>query len=69
VEQRDYSSINFTFDPAQMTELKVIIREFRKKVSALAKSGEKRSEVYQLAVQTYPLTKPKNNKTGENHEK
>jgi uncharacterized protein (TIGR02147 family) len=65
VDERDYSSINFAFDPSQMTELKVIIREFRKKVAALAKSGEKKSEVYQLAIQTYPLTKRQKRKNYE----
>jgi uncharacterized protein (TIGR02147 family) len=60
VELRDYSSLNIAFDPAQLTELKAIIREFRQKVSTLAKSGENKSEVYQLAIQLYPLTKIEN---------
>lgn len=57
VELRDFSSMNLAFDPDQLVELKAIIREFRKKVSTMAKSGKKKREVYQLAIQLYPLSK------------
>jgi uncharacterized protein (TIGR02147 family) len=56
IELRDFSSISFAADPDQLVELKAVIREFRKKVSALAKSGKKKREVYQLALQLYPVT-------------
>ena len=66
VDERDYSSINFAFDPSQMTELKLIIREFRKKVSNLTEAGKNKSEIYQLGIQVYPLTKSKKEKKYEN---
>jgi uncharacterized protein (TIGR02147 family) len=58
VNDRDFSSINFACDPSQITELKIMIREFRGKVLSIAKSGKRKSEVFQLALQLYPLTHP-----------
>ncbi len=59
LELRDYSSICFAADPDQLPEIKMMIREFRKKVYALTKAGKKKREIYQLALQLYPLTKKK----------
>ncbi len=56
LEARDFTSLNFAFDPEQMPELIAIIREFRQKVSALAQTGKKPGDVYQLAIQAYPLS-------------
>lgn len=55
-ELRDYSSSTFAIDMHKMTEAKTIIREFRQKMTALLKNGEK-SDVYMLAIQFFPLTK------------
>lgn len=59
---RDFSSLCLAFDPDQMAELKAIIREFRNKVAALAKTGGNRSAVYQIAIQAYPLSHFENGK-------
>ncbi len=54
-EYRDFSSATYAIDPEKMDEAKTIIREFRQKMGALLKTGEKK-EVYMLAIQFYPLT-------------
>lgn len=56
VALRDFSSMMVAIDPEKVPEAKVIIREFRQKLSALVKNGHL-TEVYQLAIQFYPLTK------------
>ncbi|MGE3757115.1 MAG: DUF4423 domain-containing protein [Pseudobdellovibrionaceae bacterium] len=58
VELRDFSSMMVAVDSAKLPETKQIIREFRRKMMALLKDGRK-SEVYQLAIQFYPITKIK----------
>jgi uncharacterized protein (TIGR02147 family) len=59
VEERDFSSIMVALDPEKLPEVKTIIREFRQKLATLVKDGH-RSEVYQLAIQLYPITKTNN---------
>jgi uncharacterized protein (TIGR02147 family) len=59
VELRDFSSATVAIDLKKLPEAKVIIREFRQKMAALLRDGEK-TDVYQLAIQFYPLTE--NNK-------
>jgi uncharacterized protein (TIGR02147 family) len=56
VELRDFSSMAAAVDMEQLLEAKTIIREFRQKMSALLKKGSHKTEVYQLAIQFYPLT-------------
>ncbi len=56
IELRDFSSTTVGLDIDKLPEAKTIIREFRQKMSALLKEGHK-TEVYQLAIQFYPLTK------------
>lgn len=56
VELRDFSSTTVAIDPSKLPEAKTIIREFRQKMAALLRDGEK-MDVYQLAIQFYPLTK------------
>lgn len=53
---RDFSSMMIAMDSQKLTEAKTIIREFRQKMAALLRDGNK-TEVYQLAIQFYPLTK------------
>ncbi len=55
VDKRDYSSMTIAVDPSKLPEAKSIIREFRQKMASLLKDGEK-ADVYQLAIQLYPLT-------------
>lgn len=52
---RDFSSSTISIDMNKLPEAKTIIREFRQKMAALLKEGAK-TEVYQLAIQFYPLT-------------
>ena len=59
MEERDFSSIMVALDPEKLPEVKTIIREFRQKLATLVKDGH-RSEVYQLAIQLYPITKSNN---------
>ena len=55
VTKRDYSTGTWAIDPTKITEAKIIIREFRQKMASLFKEGNK-TEVYQIAIQFYPLT-------------
>lgn len=55
VEMRDFSSSTLALDVSKIPEAKLIIRDFRRKMAALLSQGEKK-EVYQLAIQFYPLT-------------
>ncbi len=55
LDQRDFSSCSFAIDPDRLPELKELIREFRKKISAFSKVGNK-TEVYQTSIQLFPLT-------------
>lgn len=55
LEYRDFSSVNMAIDPEKITEVKSIIREFRKKMLALLRDGEKK-DVYQLSIQFFPLS-------------
>lgn len=58
IELRDFSSMTVAVDPKNLSEAKTIIREFRKKMASLLRDGEKK-EVFQLAIQLYPLTNTK----------
>lgn len=55
IELRDFSCITLAMDLKKMSEAKMIIREFRLKMAALLKDGEK-TDVVQLAIQFYPVT-------------
>jgi len=55
VEFRDFSSTTVAIDLEKLPEAKTIIREFRQKMTALLRNGTK-TDVYQLAIQFYPLT-------------
>ena len=56
VELRDFSSATVALDLSKLPEAKTIIREFRQKMSGLLRDGKK-TDVFQLAIQFYPLTK------------
>jgi uncharacterized protein (TIGR02147 family) len=55
VELRDFSSTTVAVDLEKLPEAKTIIREFRQKMTSLLRDGQK-TDVYQLAIQFYPLT-------------
>lgn len=55
LELRDFSSMMVALDEDKLPEAKQIIREFRQKMLALLKDG-KRSTVFQLAIQFYPIS-------------
>ncbi len=56
LEFRDFSSSTLAVDLEKIPEAKTIIREFRQKMTSLLKNGKK-TDVFQLAIQFYPLTK------------
>lgn len=55
VELRDFSAMTVALNLEKLPEAKTIIREFRQKMMGLLRDGEK-TDVYQLAIQFYPLT-------------
>ena len=56
LELRDFSAVTTSIDREKIPDAKAIIREFRQKMIALAAQGDK-TDVYQLSIQFYPLTK------------
>lgn len=58
VSLRDYSSTTVAIDLKKLPEAKTIIREFRQKMAALLRDGDK-TDLYQLAIQFFPLTDTK----------
>ena len=62
VEFRDITSITMAVDPATLPEAKKLIKNFRRRLSALMESGTQ-TEVYNLNVQLVPVTKLKNLKS------
>ncbi len=56
VALRDFSAMTIAMDIEKLPEVKTIIREFRQKMTALLRDGDK-TDVYQVAIQLYPLTK------------
>jgi uncharacterized protein (TIGR02147 family) len=66
VELRDFSSLTVAIDLEKLTEAKTIIREFRQKMGELLKTGHK-TDVYQLAVQFFPLTQATVNPVKRDH--
>ena len=56
VELRDFSSMTVALSLDKLPEAKTIIREFRMKMGALLKDSEIKTDVFQLAIQFFPLT-------------
>lgn len=56
LELRDLLSITMAIDPAKIPEAKVLMRDFREKLSNFLSSGKK-TEVYALALQLIPLSR------------
>jgi uncharacterized protein (TIGR02147 family) len=55
LELRDITSITFAADPRKLAEAKVLIKEFRRKITTLFETTHQ-AEVYRLQVQLLPLT-------------
>lgn len=68
VELRDFSSMMVALDMEKLPEAKAIIREFRQKMLSLLKTG-RREEVYQIAIQFYPITKMNESKSTSRNRK
>lgn len=64
VEKRDYSTMTIAVSMDRMKDAKKLIRTFQKQLSELLEDG-KRSEVYQLCVQLYPMTELENSSEGD----
>lgn len=56
VEQRDFTSIMMAVNPERMARAKEMIRRFQTELAAEMETGDK-SQVYQLLVQLFPLSK------------
>jgi uncharacterized protein (TIGR02147 family) len=66
LELRDITSITMAIDPSKLKEAKELIKGFRRNLSQLLESNEapeKKSEVYTLNIQLFPLTKIQKEKT------
>lgn len=55
VEFRDFSSITFTMDPADILKAKKMIRVFRRTFAKSMERGPKK-EVFQISVQLFPIS-------------
>lgn len=64
-EQRDFSSITMAINPAKIEEAKKYIKKFRRKFSILVEEGEQ-TEVYNLNIQFFPLTRPEKDQSHVN---
>lgn len=56
VELRDFTSLTFAADPANLPKARKLIRDFRDRLCRLMENGAKK-EVYKLTIQLFPLTK------------
>jgi transcriptional regulator with XRE-family HTH domain len=56
VQVRDVTGITMAIDSAKLPEAKKLIRDFRRRLSAVLENGKKNS-VYRLNIQLVPLTK------------
>lgn len=59
LEQRSFSSMTVAFNPKNIEKARDLIRDFRRSFSAIMEE-EQGTEVYQMAIQFFPLTKIEN---------
>lgn len=62
-DERDFSNLTISVDPSQLALAKQRILAFRTELAELL-CGQSRSEVYQLSVQLFKLTKPRTQASG-----
>jgi len=55
IKERDFSSTTMAINPEKIDEAKEIIRQFRKQLASFLEE-DKRSQVYQLCIQLFPLS-------------
>ena len=60
VEYRDISAVTIAINPAQLSEAKKNIQQFRIKMARLL-ACDHPTEVYTLAIQLFPVTRHRNN--------
>lgn len=60
VDLRDVNSITMAIDPAQLAQAKDLIVRFRNRMARVLEGGKPR-EVYTLAIQLFPVTRPEGN--------
>jgi uncharacterized protein (TIGR02147 family) len=65
VELRDFTSVTLPTSPERMPEIKKLIRRFRDEATKLLESTPNKTEVYQMSVYLYPLTKIASTKVQE----
>lgn len=58
IDLRDFTSITFAIDVSKLQQAKLLIRDFRKRLSLLLESGNQ-SEVYIFSSYLYPVSKRK----------
>lgn len=61
LDSRDFSSMTMAIDRQLIPEAKIMIRNFRRNLSALLESGEKK-DVFKLNIQLFPITRNGANK-------
>jgi len=59
IEKRNNTSMTFAIDTEKLPEAIALIKKFRRQMGELLSRGEKRDEVYNLAVALYPISKIK----------
>lgn len=59
ISKKDISSMTMAIDPKKIPEAKKKITEFRRSLCAFLENGE-RTQVYNLGIQIYPISKQKN---------
>ncbi len=57
LDKRDQTSMTMAIDPALLPEAKEVIRRFRRDLSAFLQKSPDRSEVYNLSISLYPVSK------------
>lgn len=57
VDHRDFGFINIATDPALLAEAKRRIRNFRRELCSFLERADKKSAVFRLGTQLFPLTK------------
>ncbi|MCM2322404.1 MAG: TIGR02147 family protein [Oligoflexia bacterium] len=62
VARRDQTSITMAIDSERLGEAKERIKQFRRELAQFLSRGEKRDQVYQLAISLYPLSDIKENR-------
>lgn len=59
IEKRSNTSMTFAIDTSKLAEASELIKNFRRDMGQLLSRGERRDEVYNLAIALYPISKIK----------